>query len=149
MKFNYIRYNFENVFQREISQIAQLFGKLRDLRYLSRFFSYKCFLIFKKCQSSFFVWKFHLIRKNLKSDKTISNRAATARFEIFLTQKLFAIFSCILKMAMMNMHFLVKTISILSKYNKFYLKSRSEKPCCAIWNIGSRMQKLDFYSVMP
>ena len=32
MKFNSMRYNFENVFQREISQIAQLFGKLRNLK---------------------------------------------------------------------------------------------------------------------
>ena len=37
MKFNSISNNFENVFQREISQIAQLFGKLSDLKYLSRF----------------------------------------------------------------------------------------------------------------
>ena len=50
-----MRYNFENVFQREISQIAQLFGKLRDLKYLSRFFSYECFLAYKKCQSSVYV----------------------------------------------------------------------------------------------
>ena len=72
------------------------------------------------------------IRKHLKSDKTISNRAATARFEIFLTQKLFVIPFCIHKMGMINMHFLAKTISILFKNNKFHLKSRSEKHCCAI-----------------
>ena len=59
MKFNSMRYNFQNNFQREISQIAQLFGKLRDLRYLSRFFIYKRFLKYKKCQSSFYVWKLH------------------------------------------------------------------------------------------
>ena len=43
-----IKYYFENVSQREISQIAQKFGKLRDLKYLSSFFSYECFLISKK-----------------------------------------------------------------------------------------------------
>ena len=55
MKFNSMRYTFWNNFQREISQIAQLFGKLHDLRYLSRFFIYKCFRISKRCQSSFYV----------------------------------------------------------------------------------------------
>ena len=32
-----MKYNFENVFQREKFQIAQQFGKLRKLKYLSRF----------------------------------------------------------------------------------------------------------------
>ena len=134
---------------KEISLIAQWFGKLRDLKYLSRFFSYICFLIFKSCQSNFNVWKLHEIRKKLKSDKTISNRPATARFEIFLIRKLFIMFLCIHKMGIINMHFLVTTISISYKSNKFYRKSRSEKPCCAIWNIKSRMSILDFNLVIP
>ena len=88
------------------------------------------------------------MRKNFKSDKTISNRPATARFEIFLTQKLFGLSSCVHKMGIIYMHFLVKTISILFNNFKFHLKSCSKKSCCAIWNIGSRIPKLDYYSVM-
>ena len=62
----------------------------------------------------------------MKSEKTISNRLATAWFEIFQTQKLFVISFCNHKIGVKNMHFLVKTISFLFKNNCFHLKSRSE-----------------------
>ena len=51
MKFNAMKYNFE----REISQIVQSFGKLRDLKYLLRLFSYEDFLMSKTCKSSVYV----------------------------------------------------------------------------------------------
>ena len=137
----------KGLFERNIPNCAVI-CKLRNLKYLSRFCSYKFFLISKRCQNSFNVWKLHQVRKKLKSDKTISNRPATARFEIFLIHKLFAMFFCIHKMGMINMHFLVKVIFILYKNSKFHLKSRSEKTHCAIWNIGSRMPRLDIFLVM-
>ena len=94
----------------------------------------------EKCMHSFFVWKSHWIRKHLKSDKTIPNRPAIARYEIFLTQKLCVRSFCNHKIGIIDMHF---------KNNKFYLKSRSDKPRSTIWNIGSWIPKLDFYSVLP
>ena len=76
----------------------------------------------------FLCLKIALNKKNMKSRKTISNRPATARFEIILTQKLFVMSFCNHKMCIINMHFLAKVISFLFKNNKFNLKLRSEKP---------------------
>ena len=50
-------------FNTELFLITQLFVKLHDLKYLSRFFSCTWFLIFKRCQSRFFVWKLHQIKE--------------------------------------------------------------------------------------
>ena len=116
-----------------IWNIFQVFSVINVFWYLK---NVRAVFMFENC----------LIRENLKSDKTISNRPATARFEIFLSGNLFVISFCINKMGMINMLFLVKTISILFKSNKFHLKSHSAKPRCAIWNIGSSWT---FYSVMP
>ena len=41
------------------------------------------------------------------------------------------------------------SIFILLKKNKVHLILRSEKHHCAIWNIGARMPKQDFFLVMP
>ena len=99
------------------------------------------------------------MRTNLKYDKTISNGPATVRFEMILTQKLeleldFCYISvvtsfCNHKMGIVNMHQFVKAIFILFKKNKVHLKSCSEKPHCAICNIGVRMPKQDFFLLMP
>ena len=51
MKFNSMRYNLENVFLREISQIAQLFGKLRNLRYLQDFLVINVFWCLKNVKA--------------------------------------------------------------------------------------------------
>ena len=74
MKFISMRYNFENFFQREISQIAQFFGKLLDLRYLSRFFNFECFFLYLKNVRAVFMFencikseKFEIWQKHLKS----------------------------------------------------------------------------------
>ena len=148
MEFNLLKYDIWKVFLKEISLNAQLFGKLHNLKYLSRFCCYNFIRISKTCQNSVNVWKLHQVRQKLKSDKAISNRPATARFEIFFNHNLFAMFFCIHKMGMINMHFLVKVIFILYKNSKFHLKSRSEKTHCTIWNIWSRMPRLDIFLVM-
>ena len=64
----------------------------------------------------------------MKSDKTISNRPATVRFEIFLTQKLFVISFCNHKMGMKNMHFWLKPFLIYLKTTSFILNRAVRNP---------------------
>ena len=127
MKFNSLKHNFENVFLKEISLITQLFGKIPNLKYLSRFFSYKCFLISGRCSSSIYVGKLQLIRKKLRSDKTISNRPATVLFEIIQTQNLFAIYFCNQKMGIIKFIFWLKPFL-------FYLRTIGVISDCAVKN---------------
>ena len=130
-KFNEVQ--FSKCLSERCISICAVFWQTARFQISFKIFSCKCFVI----------------SKNFKTDKTITNRPATELFEIILSEKLFVIFFCNHKMGILDIHFLVKTISDLSKNNKFYLKLRSEKPCCAIWNIGSMIPKLDFYSVLP
>ena len=102
-KFQFKKVQFWNCLSEINISIAYLFGKLCDLKYLSRVFFYTCFLIFKRClkialnQKILEIWQDHL----------------KSGFEIILTQKRYSIFFSNHKMGILDMYFLVKSIFIL------------------------------------
>ena len=81
--------------------------------------------------NKFLCLKISSYQKKFKSDKTISNRPATTRLKIVLTQKPFVMYFCNDKMDMINVHFQLKPFLFYLRITSF-ISNRAVRPYCAI-----------------
>ena len=125
---NSMKYSFQNVFQRDVSQFAQYSGKLRDFKYLSRFSVVNV------------LWYLKILKLTRPSQIAQLLSYLRSFFQKNYLLYFFVIIRCEYKISI----FWFKSISFLFKNNKCDIKSRSKKPHWKILNIVWSMPKSYF-----
>ena len=144
-----MKYSFQNVFQRDVSQFAQYSGKLRDFKYLSRFSVINVLWYLKDVRAVFMYEILILSEIFLKLTRPSQIAQLLSYLRSFFQKNYLLYFFVIIRCEYKISIFWFKSISFLFKNNKCDIKSRSKKPHWKILNIVWSMPKSYFYSVTP